>query len=547
MTVRTRFAPSPTGSLHVGGARTALYCLLYARRHGGQFLLRIEDTDRVRSTDEATRGILRDLTWLGLQWDEGPGVPGDTGPYLQSERLHTYAPYFDTLTQQGLAYDAWDSVAELGAMRDAAMADKRNFRYRQRTWTDDELAAFREEGRNPILRLKAPDHDVHLHDEILGDVTIVAEELEDIVVRKADGFPTYHFAVVVDDHLMGVSLVLRGQEHLMNTHKHLGLYEALGWAPPRHGHLPLIFNMAGSKMSKRDKAKAARTAAREAARARAAEGHDEGNWTWLAEATGLPLDEIVTFVSKKADGVSTAEAIASVLGVELPMIEVMDFRRAGYLPAALNNYLALLGWSPGDDREILSMEELTEAFTLDGIGKTAAKFDVDKLSWMNSEYIKAATPEALLDAQDAYLEVVPHSPFAGMPRAQRAAYLALYQTRIATLSDLDRQAGFFFAAPATWDDKAVIKHLRKGGGTERLAQLRDVLAAMPVWEDATLEATLHAWAELQELGMGKVAQPIRVAVTGNGVSPPIGATLELIGQAETVARIDACLAAVAQG
>lgn len=537
MTVRTRFAPSPTGSLHVGGARTALYCWLHARRHEGVFLLRIEDTDQARSTDEAAAGIIRDMRWLGLQWDEGPEAEAaGTGPYFQSQRLDLYNRHMQELLDSGAAYEAWESAEELRAERDAARAAKENFRYKRRPTTPEQIEAWRAEGRTPVIRLAAPTHAVHVHDEVLGDVHLAVEDLEDIVIRKADGFPTYHYAVVMDDHHMGVSMVLRGQEHLLNTPKHLGLYEAMGWEPPSHAHLPIIFNMSGGKMSKRDKAKAARAGARGAAK----DGGHEG-WGWLASTVGETEEHVHRFMKKKHDSVSLAEIIADTLSVELPLIEVMDFRKRGYLPEGLLNYLALLGWSPGGDREIMSMDEMVAEFSLERVKKTPARFDVAKLDAMNAEHIRRSSLDRLVEAQDAYLEVRPDSHFAGMAAADRRVYLEMYQQRISTFSDLETRAGFFFERPTTWQDKAVNKHLRKGGGLERLAELRGVLAdaGFGVGE---LEAALTAWAEARELGLGKIAQPLRVALTGTGVSPGIFETLALLGKEESLARIDATLA-----
>lgn len=541
MSVRTRFAPSPTGSLHVGGARTALYCLLHARHHGGRFLLRIEDTDRARSTEEAAEGILRDLRWLGLLWDEGPGREQEgTGPYFQAQRLDLYNAVIDQLLASGHAYEAWDSPAELEADRAAAAAAKRNFRYVRKVLDADTIAAFRAEGRSPVVRLAAPRHDLHVDDEILGRVTQTADELDDIVIRKADGFPTYHFAVVVDDHKMGVSLVLRGQEHLMNTHKHLGIYEALAWDPPKHAHLPLIFNPEGSKMSKRDKAKTSREAAR---RAQTERKGDPKDWSWLAEGTGRTVDDLAGFMAKQHDGVATAEAIARFLKVKLPMIEVMDFRKGGYLPDALTNYLALLGWSPGDDREVLPFDELIAAWDLTRVNKTPAKFDAEKLAWMNGEYIKRMDLDALTVAHASYLDVVPTSPFAGMAADRRRGFLALYQPRIATFADLDESARFFFERPTTWDAKAVQKHLIADGGLARLAVVCDRLTGLSEWTSALIQTTLDALAVEQSVKLGQIAQPLRVALTGTAVSPQIHDTLALLGRDESLARLHAALAA----
>jgi glutamyl-tRNA synthetase len=545
MTVRTRFAPSPTGSLHVGGARTALYCLLHARHHGGRFLLRIEDTDQTRSTHEAAQGILRDLRWLGLSWDEGPGAEDEgTGPYFQSKRLDTYGQFFDQLMAADVAYEAWDTPAELTALREAARADKRNFRYRRTRYTQDQRETFRAEGRKPVLRLAAPDHAIHIDDDILGTVTVAADDLDDIIIRKADGFPTYHFAVVIDDHLMGVSQVLRGQEHLLNTPKHIGLYQALAWTPPSHGHLPLIFNPGGSKMSKRDKAKAARQAAREAINARKQDGHDPKDYQWLADATGTDTDTVTRFMKKKHDGVALAQAIAAHLGVRLPMIEVGDFRAGGYLPEALLNYLALLGWSPGEDLEIMSLEEMTQRFSLDRVNKTAARFDTAKLEWMNGEYIRAASEERLFEAFQSYLAVVDSSHFSDLSDAQQRDFLSLYRKRMTTFAHLEDMAQFFFETPTEWVPKAVKRHLLKGDGLSRLAAVLEALEALQDWSATGVQACLDALATEHEVGMGKFAQPARVAVTGNGVSPEIDQTLALLGRDQTLARMQACLAAV---
>jgi glutamyl/glutaminyl-tRNA synthetase len=533
---RTRFAPSPTGSLHVGGARTALFCLLHARRTGGQFLLRIEDTDQVRSTDDAAEGLLRDLRWLGLDWDEGPDRDGGRGPYYQSRRLAIYDRYVNDLLASGHAYEAWETSAELDAERKAAEAEKRRFRYVRVPYTEAQLAAFRAEGRAPVVRLAAPQHAIHVDDAILGPVTVAVDELEDIVIRKADGFPTYHFAVVIDDHLMEVTDILRGQEHLLNTPKHLGIYEALGWTAPRCGHMPLIFNPTGTKMSKRDKAKAAREAAKQAL--------TTTPLLDLAARAGLDADRLAAFVNKTSDDLGVANAVAAALGVDLPMIEVMDFRRGGYLPEGLLNYLALLGWNPGDDREILTMAELTEAFSLDGVNNTAARFDGKKLEWVNAEHIRRASIDRLVGAMRDWLAVTPASRLGALPEATLRRVLALFQQRLTTLAGLEVQAGWLIDRPTAWDPKAVAQHVLKGDGRVVLDDLAAALAALPSWEAAAIDAAVAAIAEARGLGLGKVAQPLRVAITGAAVSPPIGDTLELVGRDESLARVDALRASL---
>jgi glutamyl/glutaminyl-tRNA synthetase len=533
---RTRFAPSPTGSLHVGGARTALYCLLWARRTGSPFLLRIEDTDQVRSTDEAARGIVRDLQWLGLLWDEGPEVGGPAGPYFQSQRLAIYDRYVDALLASGHAYEAWEDKSELEALRAAAEARKETFRYTRRPYAADEVAGWRAAGRAPVVRLAAPTHAVTVPDAVLGDVTVAADHLDDIVIRKADGFPTYHFAVVIDDHLMGVDLILRGQEHLMNTHKHEGIYEALGWRHPGVGHLPLIFNPAGAKMSKRDKAKVAREAAK--ARAKAEQHGDD--WRWLAVSTGYSAAEIQAFADKKSDGVAIAEAIAKALGVALPLIEVQDYRKAGYVPEALLNYLLLLGWNPGNDREFYTVDEMVAEFDLSRINKTSARFDPAKVQWMNGEYLKRLPLDALLARHDQYLEVRPDSPLGALDRDRRASVLSLWRERCATFAEIDAAARFLFHRPLGYDPKAAAKHFADGG-LDRLATAGAAFADV-AWDARTLESALLPLTDGTPAGMGRFAQPLRVAITGTAVSPPIFDVLAWLGRDEVLARIAAAQA-----
>ncbi len=527
---RTRFAPSPTGSLHAGSVRTALYCLLYARKHGSAFLLRVEDTDRARSTEEATAGIFRDLRWLGLLWDEGPEVGGPHGPYLQSERVELYRRHADQLVASGRAYAAWETSAELSELRAIAEAAKQNFRYRGRAYSDEELARYRAEGREPVIRLRAPGRDVTVDDVVLGEVTVEAEVLDDLVILKADGFPTYHFAVVVDDHHMEIDLVLRGADHVMNTHKHVLIYEALGWDPPQHGHLPLIFNPGGSKMGKRDKAKAARQAVRDAGLS-AAE---------VAAAAGLDLDDVERFLAKKHDGIATAEAIGAHLGVDLPLVEVLDFRRAGYLPEALVNYMALLGWNPGDDREIMTIDEMAEAFDLARVNKTPARFDPDKLLWMNGQYMQQLPMGTLLQHLGEWLEVRP-SPIAALDDTARRQLLEMYRPRARTFPEIETLGAFFFAAPTEYAEKQVQKHLEKGDGWSRLQQMRDALSEVGRWEAPSLLAAVEAVVESTGVPLGKFAQPVRIAVTGTGVSPDLFDTIAFLGRDETLARIDRCL------
>ena len=541
---RTRFAPSPTGSLHVGGVRTALYCYLWSKKHGSPFVLRIEDTDRARSTEEATAGILRDMAWCGLDWDEGPDRPdAPYGPYFQSQRLELYDRYVEQLLAEGKAYEAWETGAELGQMRKAAEAAKANFRYRRIPYSDEDLARFRAEGRKPVVRLAAPLRDVTLHDAVLGDVTVESEVLDDLVIRKADGFPTYHFAVVVDDHHMHIDLILRGQEHLMNTHKHQLIYDALGWPSVAAGHLPTIESPSGGKMSKRDKGKAARAAVRQA---HSQHGAAKDDYSWLSALTNLPAEHLLAFMKKKHDNVATSAAIAEALDVDLPMIEVMDFRKAGVLPEALLNYLALLGWSPGDDLELMSLDELVQHFDIGRVKKTAAKFDGTKLRWMSGEYMKTLPDDVLLRHMAEWLEVCP-SPIHAQSEERRRQLLGMYRLRAPTFADMDQLARFFFIAPTSWDAKQVRKHLAKGGGFDRLQAAHHMLVDVGRWEPERLRGVVDQLCEQSGTKLGKWAQPLRIAVTGTGVSPDLFDTLHFLGRDETLARMERCLAECPRG
>ncbi len=539
--VRTRFAPSPTGSLHVGGARTALYCWLVARKHDGKFVLRIEDTDQKRSSDEAAAGILRDMRWLGLIWDEGPEVGGPGAPYYQSRRLDTYKQYFDQLLDADRAYEAWESREELSAMRKEAEAAKQNFRFRRREpYSDADIERFHQEKRIPILRLKAPDHPVTIADIVMGEMTQAPDELEDVVIRKADHFPTYHFAVVVDDELMGVTHVMRGKEHYMNTAKHLGILEALGWDAPKFAHLPTIMNMNGSKMSKRNKATTARAGARDAAAARNAE---KGDWSWLAELVGAETEHVRRFMKKKHDDVALAQSIAAKLDLELPMIDILDFRRAGFLAEALLNYLALLGWSAGDDREYYALDELAEAFGLDRVNRQDAKFDVVKLTAMNAEYLRERiTEERYYEALNQWMEVA-DTPLSRLSEDDLKTTVDLFRSRATTFVDLQTQSHFLRAAPRDYDDKAVKKFIFKKGGLPHLHDARTALADVGRWETPSIERAFRRLCEQTGAGLGKYAQPVRIAISGTSTTPGLFDTLAALDRDDVLARIDRALEA----
>ena len=493
--VRVRFAPSPTGYLHVGGARTALFNWLIARRTGGSFILRIEDTDRTRHVEDSVAKICQDLRWLGIDWDEGPEVDGPCGPYFQSQRLDIYRTYERKLLDAGAAYYATETPEELEAMRAQARTQKRPFKYpRPHTPpTEADARRARSEGRPVVVRFRMPDADIIVDDRILGSVTVRREELEDFVIVKSDGFPTYHFACVVDDELMGITDVLRGQEHLMNTPKHVALQQALGLATPRYAHVPLIFNMDGSKMSKRDKEKA------------------------LAE------------------------------GRRPPEIDVHDFRASGYLPEVLVNFIALLGWSPGGDREKLTRQELIELFRVERIGKTAAKFDREKLLAFNTDALNAADEGRKLAGLRDYIAV---SGFpAGDADDEKLSRLLRAGEGFRTFGDLMEKARFLFVPDeqVAYDEAAVAKVLRKGEppGLSILRELEPRLASLEPWTAEQLEQLLRRVCEEKSLGLGKVAQPLRVAVSGGTISPPIFETLAILGQAAALRRVRRCLEEIA--
>ncbi len=549
----TRFAPSPTGHLHIGGARTALYNWALARQRG-RFLLRIEDTDQARSADQAERGILEDLAWLGIAWDEGPvfgaigGDPRGVGPWRQAERLSRYAAAVDALIARDLAYPAFESNEELEALRATARAEKRNFRYR-RAADFDRAGALARMAREPhVVRFRMPTEPVLVVDRVLGAIEFGEQHLDDFVVRKRDGFPTYHLAVVVDDELMGVTHVLRGQEHLGNTPRHVALQRALGYREPVYAHLPVIFNADGSKMSKRDKDKAAR----EAVKARLAA--EAGARDALARI--VPGDRLDAWLRDKRAQLAPSDLtpLADALALELPCIEVEDFRRAGYLPDTLCNYLALLGWSPGEkdeqgrDRERFDRVYLAERFSLERIGAGNARFDREKLLAFNQDAIAALSDDDFAARWTQWCERYAPQCLARDERWRRH-FAAMIRTRCRTLADPTAPNGpgaFAWSDDErfVYDAAAVEQWLRKGdpSGFSRLRAAQGAIAELDGFEPDGIEAAVAALAAQLGVGMGKVAQPLRVAVTGRAASPPLGETLAILGRDAALRRIARCLA-----
>ncbi len=540
----TRFAPSPTGYLHVGGARTALFNYLLARHSGGKYLLRIEDTDRARSTEAAVDGVLNDLAWLGLEHDNADDL------MFQSKRVDVYNKLFDDLIARGLAYEAWESREELANQRKQAEAAKRPFLYKRPSYTDEQLAQFKGEGREPVLRFKMDESkDYYFEDAVLGPKQGVdRRQVQDFVIRKADGMPTYHFAVVVDDHAMGITHVLRGQEHLLNTCQHIALMDALGYDRPTFAHLPVILKTDGSKMGKRDRDKLIKQAVLK---------HQETtkDLVDLSNNAGVGVIALDKWLKDKTAQLDPSEGnkLLPHVGLseaDLPQISVDDFRRIGYLPETLCNYLALLGWSPGDDRERMTMDEIIAAFSLERVGRANAKFDYKKLQAFNTEAADAASPERLLSGMKDYLNANPDSPLNAASDEQLAKLLAM-NAGFHVFADVDAKSRFFFtkAEDIAYDDaKANEKFLLKGDppttGLAHLAALKERLAATDDWTVATLETATKALCDERGVGLGKVAQPARIAVAGGPVSPPIFDTLAFLGKDQTLRRFEQCLATV---
>jgi glutamyl-tRNA synthetase len=469
--VVTRFAPSPTGFLHIGGARTALFNWLYARGRGGRMLLRIEDTDRERSTDAAVDAIIDGLTWLGLDWN------GE--PISQFARAGRHREVAAELVARGKAYLAYDTPAELAEKRDKAKAEGRFARY-DGLWRDRDPAEA-PAGVAPVIRIKAPlDGETVIQDHVQGRVAFPNKDLDDFVVLRSDGTPIYNLAVVSDDIAMGITLVMRGDDHISNTPKQIMLYDALGAPLPRFGHLPMIHGMDGKKLSKRHGATA-----------------------------------------------------------------VGDYQHMGLLPEAMLNFLALLGWSPGGDREVMTLEEMISLFSTDGLQRKAAIFDPKKLEWMNGQHLSMMPLEKLEP------RVTPAIVAAGLTSGEELAgrrywYLALIdllRVRARTIDDIVRQARPYFDVPLEYDPDAVSKHWSDSRvALESLRSVRETLASLPHWTPAEMDTELRALAGRRSVAPGKLFQPLRVALTGLTVSPGIFEVLVAMGPGLTLERLDRALA-----
>lgn len=460
-TVITRFAPSPTGYLHIGGARTALFNWLFARHHGGRFLLRIEDTDRERSTDAAIEAIFEGLRWLGLEWD--------AEPVFQFSRIERHKEVVEELLAQDKAYRCYTSPEELEEMREKARAEGRPARYDGR-WRDRDPSEA-PAGVKPVIRFRSPDEgETIVRDHVMGDVRFPNEQFDDLILLRSDGTPTYNLSVVVDDHDMGITHIVRGDDHLTNAGRQSQIYAALGWDIPEFAHVPLIHGPDGAKLSKRHGA----------------------------------------------------------LGAEA-------YRDLGYLPEAMRNYLVRLGWSHGDD-EIFSTEQAIEWFNLESIGRSPARFDFAKLENLNGHYIREADNERLTDETIALMARLKGWKTDDAFRQKLLGLMPALKERAKTLVELGESVAFLLAQrPLSFDDKA--QQLLTEEARALLGRLASRLEADNDWELEKIEATIRTVAEEEGLKLGKVAQPLRAAVTGSTVSPPIFDVLAILGREEALARI----------
>lgn len=457
MTIRTRFAPSPTGYLHVGGARTALFSWLYARKHGGRFVLRIEDTDLERSTAESVQAILDGMSWLGLDYDEGP--------FYQTQRFDRYKEIIQQLLEQGDAYYCYCSKDELEEMREQQRANKEKPRYdgRCRKLTEPKP------GVEPVIRFKNPTTgSVIVRDMIRGNVEFKNAELDDLIIARPDGTPTYNLTVVVDDMDMQMTHVIRGDDHLNNSPRQINIFKALGAEPPKFAHVPMILGDDGARLSKRHGA-----------------------------------------------------------------VGVMSYRDQGYLPEALLNYLVRLGWSHGD-QEIFSIQEMIELFDIEDVNKAASSFNTEKLLWLNQQYIKNSTPTHIADHLAWHMQQHNVDISVG-PSLEKIA--VLYQERAKTLVEMAESSLFFYNKVSSFDEKAAKKNLNQAS-LPLLQNMQSRLSALSEWLAEPIHTEIKVCADMHEVGMGKVAQPIRVAITGNTVSPSLDVTLELLGRERTLAAIE---------
>jgi len=476
--VRVRFAPSPTGELHIGWARTALFNWLFARHNGGCFILRIDDTDAARSTEASRQGITDGMRWLGLDWDEGPGIGGEYGPYLQSQRIEFYREAVERLLAEGKAYRCYCTPDELEAMREEARQQGLPPRYSGRCYhlSPDEEKEFQRQGRKAVVRLKVPNcGQTVVNDLVRGKVVFENTVLDDFIILKSNGIPTYNFASVVDDHMMKITHIIRAEEHLSNTPRQVIAFKALGYSLPAFAHVPMILAPDRSKLSKRHGA-----------------------------------------------------------------TSVQEFRDQGYLPEAIVNYLALLGWSPSDGEEIMSMEKMVAEFSLDRVSKTASIYDVKKLTWLNANYLRDADPDRLLDL------VLPRLIAQGLINdkpGQEEVDMALkaliaVQERVHTINEIVDAVTYFFDPEFEYDEKGVRKYFQKDGAAELLREIKDVLKRVEEFDLEHTEAALRELAEKKGVSAGKLFHPTRLALTGRTMGPGLFDIVVILGKERCLKRLD---------
>jgi len=488
MTVRVRFAPSPTGHLHIGGARTALFNYLFAKKLGGSYILRIEDTDTNRNKADAEEKLIHAFRWLGLTWDEGPDIGGEFGPYRSMERLDTYQPYLDKLVADKKAYPCFCTKEELEAERETAQQTGQTPRYsgRCRALTPEERQAKKAANTPYTIRFAVSgEQEITFQDHIRGDMSFQRSDIEDFVICKSDGIPTYHFAVTIDDALMEITHVIRGEEHLSNTPKHVLLFEAIGSSVPEFAHIPLILNENGKKLSKRD-------------------------------------ETILQFIEQYHD--------------------------LGYLPDAVNNYLALLGWSPGGEYiedEIFSLEKLVELFSLDRINKAGAIFNQEKLTWMNGQYIKATDLDELIQLTKPYLDkdadyqaYLDQNGLSGEQAEERTRELvSLFQTGMNQLSDINTLIQLFTIENAVYDEEASQVLIQDQVPTV-LSAFATKIDELDVYTPAEIKKTLKAVQKETGFKGKQLFMPIRATATGQIHGPDLNHTLYLLGKEKVLARIN---------
>ena len=501
-TIRVRFAPSPTGALHIGGIRTALYNFLLARKHGGTMILRIEDTDQTRYVPGAEEYILEALAWAGIQIDEGVGKGGPHAPYRQSERKEIYQKYTQQLIADGKAYYAFDTEQDLEAMRERLKKeDALNQQYgistrgqmkNSLTLTAEEVKQKLNAGEPYVIRLKVPaEQSVELVDLIRGQVVVNSSQIDDKVLMKSDGMPTYHLANVVDDYLMQITHVIRGEEWLPSAPLHVLLYQSFGWqdAMPQFAHLPLLLKPDGNgKLSKRD-----------------------------ADQMGFPIFPL-NWTDPKTKELAKG------------------FRESGYLPEALINFLAFLGWNPGTEQEIFSIEQLTEVFTLERIGKAGAKFDIQKAQWFNQQYLRSKSNTEL--AKQLLNSLKKENISCSEQKAEKVCQAM--RERITYPQDIFEHGRFFFTAPILFDESVISKKWNEEA-VKVLSAYRDEVKKIEAPSAEIAKTTLDSVAGNLGIGTGKVLQALRVALTGQGSGPDLMLTIEILGSEETVSRLDYAL------